>query len=205
MNLFSRSPVPVLALLMAGACLMPACGRHVQEASGWPPFVVIPQSDLIAEADFSDSVAATAIVTRFVRPSLAGGEGDEGGEVSRRGDRPPPSRGDRPMRAGDMRRASVGRVLPPRLVLRVVFTNTGITPVEFTVREVNSALGNFAPIPERVQLNPGDRMELEPMLSSLERPLTELELSLAIRSGDGIERRVLVLEPRAEETAQTVE
>lgn len=84
----------------------------------------------------------------------------------------------------------------PSHTLVVSFANTGVSTVEFTIVDVKSRLGNFAPQPDTLALASGQSGTLYPMRGSLPDDIAELELTIAIRRHDGTtETRVLLLKP----------
>jgi len=91
-----------------------------------------------------------------------------------------------------------GGFSPIRQVLRVKFTNRGKDPLEITIVEVNSLLGNFAPRPERLALAPGQSGSLSEMRASLGENLEELEVNLTLRRGQDRESKVVVLAKRSD-------
>jgi hypothetical protein len=90
-------------------------------------------------------------------------------------------------------RVNYAYILPPRLALTLTFANTGSSPLMFTITEVNSILGNFAPRPESLTLAPGQQRSLDPMLSNLDNNFEELDLTLSVRQGGNRETQVLRL------------
>ncbi|HUJ42301.1 MAG TPA: hypothetical protein VLW52_01715 [Opitutaceae bacterium] len=84
-------------------------------------------------------------------------------------------------------------ILPPRLALTLTITNRSIHPITLAITEVNSLLGNFAPRPEQLVLAPGQQGSVDPMLSTFDNNFEELDLTLAIKCGEGLETQVLKL------------
>lgn len=164
-----------------------------------------PQPPLAGEiAFFSNTMIASARVSAPYRPRPAGA-GEAGGEEGPRGGRPggfggPGGGEDRPAfaRMGDeMRPRAGGRMAAggmSRQALVVTFRNNGTEPVEVTVAEVKSLMGNFVPVPETFTLAPAQTQELEPMRSSLAN-LDELAVSVTLRRGDTRETQVILLKP----------
>ena len=84
-------------------------------------------------------------------------------------------------------------ILPPRIALTFKFTNTGTQPVTFTIAEVNSLLGNFAPRPETQTVAPGKAGTVDPMLSTMESNFEELDVSVTVKIGARRETQILKL------------
>jgi hypothetical protein len=72
-------------------------------------------------------------------------------------------------------------VKPPRLILRVEFVNISKETVDVTIRDLVCPLGNFAVRPERVSLAPGQRVELDPMLSNTDSRFDQFYVRLVAR------------------------
>lgn len=81
----------------------------------------------------------------------------------------------------------------PPILLTLRLENTGTADLDITIREINSAMGNFVPQPERLQLAPGQSAELEPMISRLGVIANEIPLQLSFRSADQIESQTTIL------------
>lgn len=85
-----------------------------------------------------------------------------------------------------------GGMTPPRQALTVTLTNTSSAPLTVQVTEVNSALGNFAAVPERATLAPGEAMTLEPMRGALAN-LDEFSLKLGLKADGKSEQQTMIL------------
>lgn len=168
-----------------------------------------PQPPLAGEITFFNNiVVATARVSAPQRPRPAASGETRGEDGPRGGGRPgggfggPGGGEDRPafarMEDGGMRSRSGGARLATggitRQALVVSFRNAGTEPVEITVAEVKSLMGNFVPVPETFTLAPAQTQELEPMRSSLSN-LDELAVSVTLRRGDSRETQVILLRP----------
>lgn len=123
------------------------------------------------------------------RMSVAGGTGGFGGNIAGgvpfgEGGGPPrdfggpPGPGPRPMMGG-------GR--PVMIHLR--FTNHGTAPVELQIADFLSPLGNFVVRPEKLNLEPGQSLETEPMTSQLAGAFSEVTATLVLRLDDRAEKR----------------
>jgi hypothetical protein len=92
-------------------------------------------------------------------------------------------------------RANYDYILAPRLALTFRFTNTGPKPVTFTIADVNSNLGNFAPRPETLTVEPGQSGSVDPMLSNLANNFEGLDVTLTVKIGGKKETQTLNLHP----------
>lgn len=81
------------------------------------------------------------------------------------------------------------------VTLIVSFQNTGSETITLAIRDVTSPLGNFVPQPRQLILNPGQTLDLEPMISRLGVISAEIPLTLALKLGDKKEFQVIVLRP----------
>lgn len=114
-----------------------------------------------------------------------GGPGGPGGPGGREG---PPEEGE--MRASGPRIAESNL---PGMVFHIEFETTGTSPLTIMVWEFNSALGNFAVRPERLELRPGVTLQVDPMTTRLGAGGEGLEVSLVLRTAGAEERQVIVL------------
>ena len=101
--------------------------------------------------------------------------------------------GHREASAGESRPAQRSMGAAPRQTLRITFTNTGTEPVEFTITELRSAIGNFAPQPDRLQLAPGAKATIDPVRGDAGDALAWLDVTLSLRHAGATETRVLHL------------
>jgi hypothetical protein len=94
-------------------------------------------------------------------------------------------------------------VVPARSALTFRFTNTGPQPISFTIVDVNSPLGDFAPRPDKLALAPGGQGSIDPMLSNRDDNFEELDVTLVIKIGGKNETLILKLhrpqEPRPQD------
>jgi hypothetical protein len=97
-------------------------------------------------------------------------------------------------------RVNYERMSPPRVALTFKFANTGAQTVAFTISDVNSTLGNFAPRPETLTVAPGQTGLLDPMLSNLDANFEELDVSLTLKIGGSRETQILKLRRSQEPT-----
>lgn len=81
----------------------------------------------------------------------------------------------------------------PQQTLRITFTNTGPEPVEFTITELRSAIGNFAPRPDRLLLASGASGTIDPVSGDAGGALEWLDVTLSLRHAGATETRVLHL------------
>ena len=94
---------------------------------------------------------------------------------------------------GEPRPALRGPGSMPRQTLRITFTNTGAEPVDFTVTELQSAIGNFAPQPDRLRLAPGTSATLDPVSGDAGGALEWLDVTLSLRRAGATETHILHL------------
>ena len=92
-------------------------------------------------------------------------------------------------------RGNLGSQQPP-LALRVTFTNLGSTPIKFSIREINSALGNFVAQPDQSTLAPGEWIELEPMISRMGVISSNIPLQLELRAEGQTESQIITLKEK---------
>jgi hypothetical protein len=90
----------------------------------------------------------------------------------------PPLAGDRPGR-------------PVMIHLR--FTNLGTAAVTLHIDDFASPLGDFAVRPEKLVLEPGQTLEMDPMASQLAGTFAEIEATLRLRLGAKAEKKSLLL------------
>lgn len=112
-----------------------------------------------------------------------GGGGGMGG--------PPPGGGGAPSGGGGG--MGGGMMGPLRQSLAITFTNTSDEPIHMRVAEVKSILGSFVPEPETFTLEAGATQNLTPMRAGFRENLTELHLTLRIRTIEANETQELVL------------
>lgn len=84
-------------------------------------------------------------------------------------------------------------ILPPRLALTFTFVNRTNHPVTFSVTDANSTLGDFAPQPVSLTLEPGKEGAVDPMLSTIQDNFDELDVSVSVRVDGRTETKVLKL------------
>ena len=85
------------------------------------------------------------------------------------------------------------------MALRVTFTNQANTSITFSIREINSALGNFVAQPDQATLAPGESLELEPMISRMGVISGSIPLRLELRAEGQTESQTFTLKERAVE------
>ena len=89
-------------------------------------------------------------------------------------------------------RPMMGSMGPAELI-HLQFTNHGSEQVVLNVVDFVSPLGNFAVQPEKLTLEPGQSVEVEPMSSRLGGSVTEVETTLVLRIAGKIEKKTVVL------------
>jgi hypothetical protein len=221
----SRRSLFVSALAAAGLLSLVGCStqrppRHARAEAPQPP--------LAARAEFfAGTLLAETRVTSF-RSSLGAPSPDREGS-GRHSDRggpppgggggmgpphgggmggPPPGGGERGGRGDSASpRNSGGRggfAALPRQMLRVSFTNHSTTELSLTVTELNSAIGNFVPQPEKLTIPAGGTASLEPVSGDAGGNLEWLDVTLALRRSGQLEKQILHLvatgEPAEEPT-----
>jgi len=92
-------------------------------------------------------------------------------------------------------------VEPTRLALTFTFINPGAQPVTFTIADVNSTLGNFAPRPEVLTVAPGEHGSIDPMLSNITSNFDELAVTLTVKIRGQTETHILNLRRAGEPPA----
>jgi hypothetical protein len=100
--------------------------------------------------------------------------------------------GQREGQSGRLGRNNHGSQQPP-LALRVTFTNLSSSPIDFSIREINSALGNFVAQPDQATLAPGEQIELEPMISRMGVISGSIHLELELRAEGETESQTITL------------
>lgn len=85
---------------------------------------------------------------------------------------------------------AAGSPMPP-VTLRVQLENHGTDPIEVEVSEVSSDLGNFAPRPATLTIEPGGKASLDPMISQLGVTSDDIPLKLTVRTGGRAESQVV--------------
>lgn len=127
------------------------------------------------------------------RLSVAGGTGGFGGNIAGgvpfgEGGRPARDFGGAPV-AGP--RPMLGGGRPAMIHLR--FTNHGTATVELHITDFLSPLGNFVVRPEKLDLEPGQSLETEPMTSRLAGAFSEVTATLVLRLDNRAERKSIPL------------
>ena len=89
------------------------------------------------------------------------------------------------------------RMGSPPVMIHLRFTNTGSAPVELVVADFLSPLGNFVVTPEKLTLQPGQAVEVDPMTSRLAGEISEGEITLSLRLGPARESKAITLKPEA--------
>lgn len=110
----------------------------------------------------------------------------------------PPPDGHRPAGRGEPAMGGGGFAQLPRQTLLVTFTNHSDSAITFVIRELNSAIGNFAPQPEKMTLDPGASATLAPVSGDAGGILNWLDLSLGLRSAASSQTQTIHLEPTGE-------
>ena len=93
------------------------------------------------------------------------------------------------------------RTNTPPVIIHLRFTNTRSERVDLVVADFLSPLGNFVVTPEKLSLDPGQTVEVEPMTSRLAGEITGGEISLNLRIGRRQETKTITLQPEANPVA----
>lgn len=113
-------------------------------------------------------------------------DGDVGGGV-------PLGEGARPGRAyGGPRPGAMGGGGRP-VMIHLRFTNRTEAPVELTITDFVSPLGNFVVRPDKLKLAPGESMETDPMTSQLAGAYAEATAVLVLRLEEKPEKKAFTL------------
>ncbi len=192
----------VLPALLA-PLLLAAAGCTSHRPAG-PARRETPQPPLLGHAEFfGGAVSAEARVTGFgatlaLRPPHDG-QPETGGHSQRRRPRGegagmvrPPGGGPRHTNDAPPR-ARGGAAALPRQTLSVTLANRTDAELTVTITELDSAIGNFAPRPERLTLVPGGSATLEPVSGDAGGNLEWLDLMLALRRDGRTEHQLVHL------------
>jgi hypothetical protein len=85
--------------------------------------------------------------------------------------------------------------LGPPVTLYLRFTNRGKDRIEFEVLDFASQFGNFAVQPDKLALEPGQRVEAEPMSSQILNTSGDVTVKIGLRSTGRKEIETVVLLP----------
>jgi hypothetical protein len=85
----------------------------------------------------------------------------------------------------------------PPVMIHLRFTNTGSERAELVIADFLSPLGNFVVTPEKLSLEPGQAVEVEPMASRLAGEISGGEISLNLRLGGRSETKTIALQLEA--------
>tara|TARA_R110002094_G_scaffold88574_1_gene91828 strand:+ start:466 stop:684 length:219 start_codon:yes stop_codon:yes gene_type:complete len=69
----------------------------------------------------------------------------------------------------------------------------GSAPINLSIREINSVLGNFVAQPDQATLAPGEWIELEPMISRMGVISGSIPLQLELRAEGQTESQTITL------------
>ena len=81
----------------------------------------------------------------------------------------------------------------PAEMIHLQLTNHGTERINVNIVDFVSPLGNFAVQPEKLTLEPGQSVEVEPMTSRLGGAVTEVEATLVLRLAGKTEKKIVVL------------
>lgn len=91
----------------------------------------------------------------------------------------------------NLRRAAANGT--PPIVIHLRFTNHGTGHADLLITDFLSPLGNFVVEPEKLALEPGQSLEVEPMTSRVVDELSQAEVILTLRLNGHSERKTLTL------------
>lgn len=194
-----RLPLLIATTVLAG--LLAGCGspaRHERPLPGDAPAGPPPVAMTASASYLEGRLLAELSLTR-------GRLGEP--KSGFRGDRPPREYapmlrphaiGETPpgVELGPRRPTSVMMNRPggPALTLRLRLTNQGPDPIEVTILECSSALGDFAVRPERVQLAAGQSTEVDPMVSQLGVVAAKIDVLVRLQVAGKKESQTLTLQ-----------
>lgn len=128
-----------------------------------------------------------------------GGSGMGGGGHHEEGEPGPDSATPEQTQLRTARRAE--QMGSPPVMIHLRFTNTGSERAELVIADFLSPLGNFVVTPEKLSLEPGQSVEVEPMTSRLAGEITGGEISLALHLGSRQETKTITLQPEPAQAA----
>jgi len=88
-------------------------------------------------------------------------------------------------------------------MIHLRFTNNGTAKAELLIADFLSPLGNFVVEPEKLSLEPGQTIEVEPMTSRLAGEISGATVTLALRLAGQGEKKNVVLVIVPEPTPET--
>jgi len=86
----------------------------------------------------------------------------------------------------------------PPVMIHLRFTNNGPEKADLIIADFLSPLGNFAVRPDKLALEPGQSLEVDPMTSRLAGEVTGGEITLSLKLGKETETKTVTLEPKPE-------
>lgn len=91
----------------------------------------------------------------------------------------------------------MGRPSGPPVRIHLRLTNRGAEAVEVTIADFLSPLGNFVVTPEKLSLDPGVALEVNPMTSALAGEVESGEIQLRLKARGASETKTISLHPEA--------
>lgn len=89
----------------------------------------------------------------------------------------------------------------PPVMIHLRFTNKGAEHADLVIADFLSPLGNFVVTPEKLALDPGQSLEVEPMTSRLAGDVTSGAITLSLKLGSAQETKTITLELKPEPAA----
>jgi len=120
-----------------------------------------------------------------------GGGHRHGGDGGGYGNEPSVSDNIDNEQVANLRRAAANGT--PPIVIHLRFTNHGTGHADLLITDFLSPLGNFVVEPEKLALEPGQSLEVEPMTSRVVDEFSQAEVILTLRLNGHSERKTLTL------------
>ena len=89
----------------------------------------------------------------------------------------------------------------PPVLIHLRFVNNGTEKVDVVIADFLSPLGNFVVQPEKISLQPGEALAVEPMTSRLAGDPSGGEISLSLKVGGETETKTIALALKPEPAA----
>ena len=116
--------------------------------------------------------------------------------------RPPDADGDVPGRQPALATRRADRLGSPPVMIHLRFINHGTEKADVVVADFLSPLGNFVVQPEKISLQPGEALAVEPMTSRLAGEISGGEVTLSLKLAGATETKTITLEVQPEPEAK---